>query len=68
MGCGLCFLKRLEPWDPTWESLREEFFSAHQVDLWNKPDSITPISPAYKDIGSFPFTGRIDKVTFELTK
>ncbi|MBX9626181.1 MAG: arylsulfatase, partial [Gemmataceae bacterium] len=31
-------------------------------------DSITPVDPAYKDKGTFPFTGTIDKVTFELTK
>jgi len=31
-------------------------------------DSITPISPAYKGKGAFPFTGRIEKVTFELKK
>jgi arylsulfatase len=29
-------------------------------------DSITPIDPAYKDKGRFEFTGRIEKVTFEL--
>ncbi|MFN9720666.1 MAG: arylsulfatase [Planctomycetota bacterium] len=31
-------------------------------------DSITPIDPAYKDRGSFPFTGTIDKVSFELKR
>ena len=31
-------------------------------------DSITPIDPAYKDKGEFEFTGKIDKVVFELTK
>jgi arylsulfatase len=31
-------------------------------------DSITPVDPAYKDKGSFPFTGTIDKVTFELSQ
>jgi arylsulfatase len=31
-------------------------------------DSITPIDPAYKDRGTFPFTGTIEKVTFELTR
>ncbi len=31
-------------------------------------DSITPIDPAYKDKGKFEFTGKIDKITFELTK
>ncbi len=31
-------------------------------------DSITAIDPAYKDKGQFPFTGTIDKVTFDLTK
>lgn len=30
-------------------------------------DSITPIDPAYKDHGTFPFTGTIDKVSFQLT-
>jgi arylsulfatase len=30
-------------------------------------DSITPVDPAYKDKGNFEFTGRIEKVTFELT-
>jgi len=25
-GVGFCFLKRLEPWNPTWESLRGDFF------------------------------------------
>jgi hypothetical protein len=29
-------------------------------------DSITPIDPAYKGEGTFPFTGAIEKVTFEL--
>ncbi len=29
-------------------------------------DSITAIDPAYKDKGSFEFTGKIEKVTFEL--
>jgi arylsulfatase len=31
-------------------------------------DSITAVDPAYKDKGSFPFTGAIEKVTFELSK
>jgi arylsulfatase len=31
-------------------------------------DSITPIDPAYKDKGTFAFTGKIDKVAFELTR
>lgn len=31
-------------------------------------DSITPIDPAYKDRGTFPFTGTIEKVSFELTR
>ena len=31
-------------------------------------DSITPVDPAYKDKGSFPFTGTIEKVTFELSQ
>ena len=31
-------------------------------------DSITPIDPAYKDRGTYPFTGTIEKVTFELTR
>ncbi len=30
-------------------------------------DSITPVDPAYKDQGTFEFTGAIDKVSFELT-
>jgi hypothetical protein len=29
-------------------------------------DSITPIDPAYKDKGTFEFTGTIDKVSFEI--
>ena len=29
-------------------------------------DSITPVDPAYKDKGRFEFTGKIEKVTFEL--
>ena len=29
-------------------------------------DSITPVDPAYKDKGNFEFTGKIDKVTFQL--
>lgn len=29
-------------------------------------DSITPVDPAYKDEGKFEFTGKIEKVTFEL--
>lgn len=31
-------------------------------------DSITPVDPAYKDQGKFEFTGKIEKVTFELSK
>lgn len=31
-------------------------------------DSITPIDPAYKDRGTFPFTGTIEKVSFQLTR
>ncbi len=31
-------------------------------------DSITPVGPAYKDKGIYAFTGKIDKVTFALTK
>lgn len=31
-------------------------------------DSITPVDPAYRDQGGFPFTGRIEKVEFNLTK
>lgn len=31
-------------------------------------DSITPLDPAYKDKGTLPFTGTIEKVVFELTK
>jgi arylsulfatase len=31
-------------------------------------DSVTPVSPAYRDRGSFPFTGQIKKVTFQLTR
>jgi arylsulfatase len=30
-------------------------------------DSITAVSPDYKDRGAFPFTGSIEKVTFDLT-
>jgi arylsulfatase A-like enzyme len=29
-------------------------------------DSITPIDPVYKDKGAFPFSGAIEKITFEL--
>ena len=29
-------------------------------------DSLTPIDPAYKDKGQFPFTGTIEKVKFDL--
>ncbi len=29
-------------------------------------DSITPVDPAYKDKGTYEFTGRIEKVTFDL--
>jgi len=31
-------------------------------------DSITAVDPAYKDKGKFEFTGKIDKITFELTQ
>lgn len=31
-------------------------------------DSITPVDPAYKDKGTFAFTGQIRKVSFELTR
>ncbi|HEY2783881.1 MAG TPA: arylsulfatase [Fimbriiglobus sp.] len=31
-------------------------------------DSITPVDPAYKDRGVFLFTGKIEKVAFELTR
>jgi arylsulfatase len=30
-------------------------------------DSVSPVSPAYRSKGSFPFTGRIEKITFEAT-
>ena len=30
-------------------------------------DSITPVSPDYKNQGTFPFTGSIEKITFKLT-
>jgi arylsulfatase len=29
-------------------------------------DSITPVDPAYREHGTFPFTGTIEKITFEL--
>jgi arylsulfatase A-like enzyme len=29
-------------------------------------DSITPVDPAYRDKGEFEFTGKIDKITFDL--
>ena len=31
-------------------------------------DSISPVNPDYKAKGAFPFTGRIDKITFEVAK
>ncbi len=31
-------------------------------------DSITPVAADYRDKGSFPFTGKIEKLTFELEK
>lgn len=31
-------------------------------------DSITPVDPAYKDKGKFEFTGKIDRIVFEVTK
>jgi arylsulfatase len=31
-------------------------------------DSITPIDPAYRSEGQFPFTGEIEEVTFDITK
>lgn len=31
-------------------------------------DSITPVDPAYRDKGKFEFTGKIEKVEFQLTK
>ena len=31
-------------------------------------DSITPVDPAYKDKGQFPFTGSIETVAFDLAK
>ena len=31
-------------------------------------DSISPVSPDYKDTGDFPFTGKIEKITFEVTR
>jgi arylsulfatase len=31
-------------------------------------DSITAIDPAYKDKGQFPFTGKIEKITFNIVK
>jgi hypothetical protein len=30
-------------------------------------DSLSPVSPDYKSKGSFPFTGTVDKITFEAT-
>jgi hypothetical protein len=29
-------------------------------------DSIAPVDPIYKDKGTFPFTGKIEKIMFEL--
>jgi arylsulfatase A-like enzyme len=31
-------------------------------------DSITPVSPSYKEKGTFPFTGTIEKIRFDLSK
>jgi arylsulfatase A-like enzyme len=31
-------------------------------------DSISPVSPDYKSKGSFPFTGTIEKITFDVTR
>ncbi|MEZ6141107.1 MAG: arylsulfatase [Zavarzinella sp.] len=31
-------------------------------------DSITPVDPAYKNKGTFPFTGKIEKIVFQLKK
>ena len=31
-------------------------------------DSISPVSPDYKAKGSFPFTGKIEKITFDVVK
>jgi arylsulfatase len=31
-------------------------------------DAISQVSPAYKSKGAFPFTGTIEKVSFEITQ
>jgi arylsulfatase len=31
-------------------------------------DSISPVKAAHKSKGSFPFTGRIEKITFDVVK
>jgi arylsulfatase len=31
-------------------------------------DSVTPIAPEYRGKGAFPFSGTIEKVTFELNR
>ena len=30
-------------------------------------DSISPVTPDYKEMGSFPFTGEIQKIVFAVT-
>ena len=44
-------------------------FSRHGLEPFEVGrDSITSVDPAYKDKGSFEFTGKIEKITFELPR
>ena len=53
---------------PAGEGKLERAFPRHGLEPFEVGrDSITAIDPAYKGKGTFPFTGAIEKVTFELT-
>jgi arylsulfatase len=53
---------------PAGESQIKRTFFRHGLEPFEVGrDSITAIDPDYKDKGKFEFTGKIDKVTFELT-
>jgi arylsulfatase len=54
---------------PAGEGILTRTFPRHGLEPFEVGrDSITPVDPAYKDKGKFEFTGKIDKVTFELTR
>ncbi len=54
---------------PAGEGKLERTFFRHGLEPFEVGrDSITPVAPAYKDQGTFEFTGKIESVRFELAK